>query len=105
MIVWIHYARPRSSWYGLDGAEQGRLREKWAAVDAATAVEGGQPQGTYQVRGQSDYSTVELWRFPSYDAAYAHWSAKLAAGYAQWFAFANNVGATVSAPTMPEGSA
>jgi hypothetical protein len=95
MIVWIHYARPRSRWYSLDGAEQSSLRERWAAVDAASASGGGQPQGTFQVRGQSDWSTVELWRFPSYDAAYAHWSAKLAAGYAQWFAFANNVGAAV----------
>ena len=97
MIIWIHYARPRSRWYGLDKAEQDRLRQQWNAVDAASAAEGGRPQGTFQVRGQSDYSTVELWRFPSYDAAYAHWAAKLAAGYVQWFAFANNVGAT-----MPE---
>jgi hypothetical protein len=96
MIVWIHYARPRTRWYQLDKPEQDRLREGWSEVDAASVAEGGQPQGTFQVRGQSDYSTVELWRFPSYDAAYAHWSAKLAAGYAQWFAFANNVGAAMT---------
>jgi hypothetical protein len=96
MIVWIHYARPRSRWYALDPAEQDRLREEWAAVDAASASDGGEPQGVFRVRGQSDYSTVELWRFRSYDSAYAHWAARLAAGYAQWFAFANNVGVAVA---------
>jgi len=102
MIVWIHYARPRSPWYGLDEAEQRRLRTSWAAVDAASTADGGEPQGRFQVRGQSDWSTVELWRFPTYDAAYAHWSAKIAAGYAQWFAFANNIGAALPEETLPE---
>jgi hypothetical protein len=90
--IWIHYARPRSSWYELAEDTRTELTEKWAEVDAAAVEEGAQSLGTYFVRGQSDYSTVDVWSFAGYEAAYSHWAAKVAAGYAEWFEFSNNVG-------------
>lgn len=90
--IWIHYARPRSSWYELDKARQAELERKWADVDTAAVGSGAQSLGNYFVRGQSDYSTVHVWSFAGYEAAYAHWTAKVAAGYAEWFEFSNNVG-------------
>lgn len=90
--IWIHYARPRSSWYGLPEDSRADLIRRWAAVDADAVGNGAQSLGSYFVRGQSDYSTVDLWSFDGYEAAYDHWTAKVAAGYAEWFEFSNNVG-------------
>lgn len=97
--IWIHYARPRSNWYELPEAQREELGQKWAGVDAAAVESGAQSMGSYFIRGQSDYSTVDVWSFAGYEAAYAHWTAKVAAGYAEWFEFSNNVGNSVTTVT------
>lgn len=90
--IWIHYSRPRPHWYGLSEGEQADLREKWQQAEAAARAEGAVPIGTYHVRGQHDFQQVEIWRFPSPEAAFDHWSRLTAAAYNEWFAFSNNVG-------------
>lgn len=90
--VWIHYARPRSAWYELPDQTRTELQRTWAALDSHAQSAGAQSMGSFFVRGQSDYSTVEIWSFTGYEAAYEHWAAKVAAGYAEWFEFSNNVG-------------
>jgi hypothetical protein len=90
--IWIHYALPRTAWYELDGAERRGHEERWARVRAASVAAGARTDGPFSVRGQSDFSTVEVWVFPDVDAAYAHWEKLVAEGYAQWFEAANNLG-------------
>ena len=100
--LWVHYARPRPHWYGLDAAAQAGQRARWQAAAAASAAEGGVCVGTWHVRGQHDFETVALWRFPDPDAAFRHWARLSEAGYAAFNAFANNIGlpaeATAGAP-------
>lgn len=93
--VWIHQARPRTAWYDLDEEARAQLRSKWAATDAASrsAIRIGE----YSIRGQSDYSTVELWSFPSSDEAYTFWEARVRTDYAVWFAFSNQLGVPMPA--------
>ena len=96
--IWIHYARPRPHWYGLeDTAKQERLAT-WIAVAAESRRRGGLCHGRYHVRGQHDFETVETWTFPDAEAAFAHWAALSAAGYGEFNAFANNIGLSVEAP-------
>ena len=90
--IWIHYARPRPHWYGLDEADQAEKRARWQAVADASAQKGGIWLGTWHVRGQHDYETVELWRFPSAESAFQHWSDLTVAAYGEFHAFANNIG-------------
>lgn len=90
--IWIHYARPRPHWYGLDEAEQAALKGKWRAITDAARAEGASFVGSYHVRGQHDFETVEVWKFPSAEAAFDHWTKLTAAAYNEWFAFANNIG-------------
>lgn len=90
--IWIHYARPRPHWYGLDASAQQEKRDAWAAVASRSTAEGGSSLGRYHVRGQHDFETVELWRFPDAEAAFRHWAALTAAGYGELNAFANNIG-------------
>lgn len=97
--VWIHYARPRPHWYGLDEAAKAGREAEWRAVTAASRKNGGTCVGTYHVRGQHDFETVEIWRFPSAEAAFDHWSKLTAKGYGEWFAFSNNIG--LAAETSP----
>ncbi|MDT5104041.1 MAG: hypothetical protein QOI25_1554 [Mycobacterium sp.] len=98
-VQWIHYARARSPWYELDAAVRAEHLARFAAVRDASTAMGGTYAGTFHVRGWSDWSTVELWRFPHADAAFSHWSRLTDAGYAQWFAFANNIGLPAEVPT------
>ena len=97
--IWIHYARPRPHWYGLDEAEKTALNGKWRAIKEAARMAGSSFVGSYHVRGQHDFETVEVWKFPNADAAFDHWSKLTAAGYNEWFAFANNIG--LAAETSP----
>lgn len=90
--IWIHYSRPRPHWYRLVEQEQAERRTAWGAVREASQRAGGVPLGSYHVRGQHDFQTVELWRFASPEAAFDHWARLTAAGYNEWFAFSNNVG-------------
>jgi hypothetical protein len=96
--IWIHYARPRPHWYGLNATAKQAKQANWQAVAAASLQQGGTCLGTYHVRGQHDFETVELWRFPSAEAAFAHWSGLMAAGYGEFNAFANNIGLASGAP-------
>ncbi len=97
--VWIHYARPRPHWYALDEAGRRNHRVAWRHVAAQSEGAGGRRTGPYHIRGQHDFEPVEVWTFPSVDAALDHWVRLTAAGYNEWFAFANNIGlATAAAP-------
>jgi hypothetical protein len=95
--VWIHYARPRPHWYALGEAERDAHRAAWRKVSAGSAEAGGRCIGPYHIRGQHDFETVEIWTFPSVDAALDHWVRLAAAGYNEWFAFANNIGLAAEA--------
>ncbi|MDQ0395377.1 hypothetical protein [Labrys monachus] len=97
--IWIHYARPRPHWYGLGPEQQAEHKAAWREVAQASAAKGAEPLGAYHVRGQHDYETVEVWRFPSPEAAFEHWAGLTARAYGEWFAFANNVG--LSAEVLP----
>jgi hypothetical protein len=90
--IWIHYARPRPHWYGLDEATRAARQASWREVAAASTEVGGTCLGTYHVRGQHDFETVTLWRFLDADAAFRHWAALTAAGYGECHAFANTIG-------------
>jgi len=91
-VAWIHYARPRTRWYGLPPAQRGPLERAFADARSRSRDAGGRQLGTFHVRGQSDFSTVELWRFSSAQDAYEHWARMTNSGYAEWFAFANSLG-------------
>jgi hypothetical protein len=97
-VLWIHYARPRSPWYELDAAAREEYLAQFELVRNESSAAGGEYNGTFHVRGSSDYSTVELWLFPDADAAFAHWSRLSEADYAKWFAFANNIGLGMAVP-------
>ena len=95
--IWIHYARPRPHWYGLDEAAKADRLAQWRAVAHASTQSGGTCLGNYHVRGQHDFETVEIWRFPDAESAFGHWSALTAAAYAEFHAFANNIGLAAGA--------
>jgi len=90
--IWIHQARPRTSWYALSPAEKHDLRTQWKALDEAASATGAEKLGEYSIRGQSDYSTVELWRFTGPEKAFEFWDDRVRADYAVWFAFSNQLG-------------
>lgn len=90
--IWIHYARPRSAWYNLDDSEKDQHMEHWFTVKEASVAGGAQEIGRYHVRGQSDFSIVEVWHFPDADAAFDHWSKLTVADYSEWFTSHNNIG-------------
>lgn len=97
-VVWIHYARPRTPWYELDEAERQARLARFAQAREQSMRSGGEHQGTFHVRGSSDYSSVEMWRFADAAAAFAHWSRMTDAEYARWFAFANTIGLSAEDP-------
>jgi hypothetical protein len=94
-VVWLHHALPRTAWYELDPAARAELTEAWNAARQRSLAAGARTEGSYNVRGQSDYSTVEVWFFPEVQDAFAHWARLVDAGYAQWFEAANSVGTSV----------
>src|SRR5580693_2107125 len=59
--MWIHYARPRPHWYGLDAATQTAHEKTWAAAADTSLAAGGSRLGRYHIRGQQDFETVEIW--------------------------------------------
>jgi hypothetical protein len=95
--IWIHYARPRPHWYRLDEATKADRKARWQEVAVASLQKGGVRLGTYHVRGQHDFETVEIWRFPTAEAAFDHWTNLTARSYGEWFAFLNNVGLAAEA--------
>lgn len=88
--IWIHYSRPRPHWYDLPDAERERLSGTWRRLGAE--VPEAQPLGRYHVRGLDDFERVEIWKFPSPDAAFAHWRRLAESGYPEWHSFRNSVG-------------
>jgi|SRR5271157_1804105 len=90
--IWIHYARPRPHWYGLEEAEQAARQVEWRAVAEHSIAAGALCLGRYHIRGQQDFETVEIWRFLDAEAAFAHWSALTQLGYGEFNSFANNIG-------------
>jgi hypothetical protein len=90
--IWIHYARPRPHWYELTKDEHATKQAAWSAAAETSKAAGGVALGRYHIRGQHDFETVEMWRFPAAQAAFDHWARLTAAGYNEWFAFSNNVG-------------
>lgn len=97
-LLWIHYSRPRTAWYELAAQERATRSAAWAQVRATSEKAGGRPLGEFTVRGQSDYSTAELWLFPTADGAFDHWQRLSAEGYAEWFVAANSLGQRKSEP-------
>jgi hypothetical protein len=93
--IWIHYARPRPHWYGLDAATQAAHEKTWATATEASLAAGGSRLGRYHIRGQQDFETVEIWKFPSAEGAFEHWAALTAAAYGELNAFANNIGLAI----------
>jgi hypothetical protein len=96
-VVWLHYALARTAWYELDPGEREKLGAAWDEARAASVRAGARTEGGYDVRGQGDYSTVEVWFFPDADAAFDHWSRLVDAGYQRWFEASNAVGAALAA--------
>ena len=78
-----------------DVATQGAHEKTWGAAAEASLAAGGSRLGRYHIRGQQDFETVEIWRFPSAEAAFEHWSALTAAAYGEFNAFANNIGLAI----------
>ena len=97
--IWIHYARPRPHWYALGDAVREAHEAKWRAEADKSVAAGGDRLGRYHVRGQHDFETVEIWRFANPEAAFAHWSALISAGYGDFNAFANNIGLSIEGPS------
>lgn len=94
-VIWIHFALPRSAWFERSEKERERLERRWDDVRAASMALGASNQGPYHVRGQSDYSTVEVWHFQHADAAFDHWARLSAGGYCEWFQSSNSIGASL----------
>lgn len=88
--VWIHQSRPRTPWYELNAAEQQTLRRSWDEVDARQSD--ARSLGRYAVRGQSDYSVLEVWEFACPDDAFTFWEARVRADYAVWHTSSNLLG-------------
>jgi hypothetical protein len=97
--IWIHYSRPRQHWYRLTAAEQAEKKAAWAAVAKASKEAGASCVGGYHIRGQHDFQTVDIWQFPSPEAAFDHWSRLTAEGYNELYAFSNNVGIALEEAT------
>lgn len=96
--IWIHQARPRPSWYELDRGRQAELHTEWAHLDRHATANGAVWLGSYSIRGQSDYSTLELWRFKTPEEAFNFWTTRVTAGYSTWFAFSNQIGVSTPVP-------
>ncbi|MEU7041987.1 hypothetical protein AB0A77_13130 [Streptomyces varsoviensis] len=101
--VWLHYSLPRTAWFELEPAARARHEEAFRAERDASERLGGRRAGTFHVRGQSDYSEVEIWFFPTAELAFDHWSRLVTAGYTDCFEFSNQVGtADPAGPAAPE---
>ncbi|SEP96077.1 hypothetical protein SAMN05216548_10251 [Faunimonas pinastri] len=90
--IWINYSRPRPHWYEESQESRDALEAKWSEIAAASREKGGEPLGRYHIRGQSDFKSVEIWRFGSAEEAFDHWTRLTGAAFGQWFAFSNNIG-------------
>lgn len=89
-VIWIHKYRARSGWYRLDAERQDELRAAWRNGDKASST--ARSLGRWSVRGQSSFSEVEVWSFPTVDDVFEFWESRVAGGYTDWFAFENLFG-------------
>jgi hypothetical protein len=92
MILWLHFFRPRSGWYGLGAADRERLEAGWRTAADQAAGAGAEALGEYSVRGQSTQERVQIWRFPDVERLEAFWTALLERGYLDWRDSENVVG-------------
>ncbi|WP_030889928.1 MULTISPECIES: hypothetical protein [Streptomyces] len=99
-VVWLHHSLPRTAWFELTPEEQALREEAFRAQRELSLRQGASRQGRFHVRGQGDYSHVEIWYFPSAEHAFDHWSRLVAAGYTACFEFSNQVG-TAAEPAAP----
>lgn len=90
--LWMHYARPRPHWYTLDETRQKDLNVTWHEIRSHAKQQGAVFLGRFHIRGQHDFETVDIWRFPSSQHTYDHWQALVNAGYSEYFAFSNSLG-------------
>lgn len=97
--LWIHYARPRPRWYEAAASDRNVLESAWVEVAAASQSRGASLVGRWNVRGQSDFSTAEVWTFRDVNDVLTHWNSLVAAGYPEWFATTNTLGSPL--PTSP----
>lgn len=93
--IWIHQTRPRTTWYELDRAVRAEKRARWAELDRAACAQGAERVGEYSIRGHSDYSTLEVWKFASPEDSLHFWNERVAADYSIWFTSANQLGTTL----------
>lgn len=100
-VVWLHYSLPRTAWYDLPPEEQARRERDFEEQREISRRRGGSRQGAFHVRGQSDYSHVEIWHFPGAEHAFDHWSRLVTAGYTACFEFSNQVGTADRATPSP----
>ena len=91
--LWLHFSRPRPNWYEADRATRTKLETTWAEIADHSISQGARRLGAWAVRGQHDYSQVEAWLFRDADDLLAHWQRLVAAGYPEWFATSNTLGA------------
>lgn len=92
-ILWLHFSRPRPHWYEASDSRRDELDSVWAGVRVASVGRGAVRLGSWSVRGQHDFSSVEVWQFPDIDAAASHWLRLVDAAYTDWFAADNVIGA------------
>ncbi|WP_328378682.1 hypothetical protein OG372_25825 [Streptomyces sp. NBC_01020] len=91
-VVWLHHSLPRTAWFDLEPAARERYEQAFQEQRDASERLGGRGGGRFHVRGQSDYSQVEIWFFPTAEQAFDHWSRLVTAGYTTCFEFSNQVG-------------
>ncbi len=100
--LWLHYSLPRTTWFELEPEARARHEAAFQKERDASERLGGQRVGTYHVRGQSDFSEVEIWFFATPEQAFDHWSRLVTAGYTSCFEFSNQVGVAGRAiPSAP----
>ena len=91
-FLWLHQARARTAWYELTHDERAEREQQWNAIRDREIANGSRWLGRFNVRGQSDHNTTDVWVFDGPGAAFAYWDTLVAAGRAQWFACANSGG-------------
>jgi hypothetical protein len=90
--LWIHHSLPRSIWYELDIGTRESILKLWEEEDSRAIVSGAMRMGKYSVRGQSDFSSVEVWKFSDIENVVKFWNQRVRNEYSKWFAFSNEVG-------------
>lgn len=72
--------------------------QRWDELDAFALGDGGEFFGRYSIRGQSDFSTLEIWKFASASRAHEFWERRVEGSYSRFFAFSNQLGLSLPGP-------